>query len=63
MLSSTVESNHENMEDSILSFYHVASASDECSTLYHRDLPFLLELSIKMSEYDLALDIGRITLL
>lgn len=43
----------------MLSFHRVASASEDFSSMYTRDLPFLLEMSIKISEYTLALDIGK----
>ena len=59
MLCSFVESNDDKSEESVHSFYHVASTSDNFSSLYHRDLPFLLDISTRMSEYNLALDIGK----
>ena len=59
MLCSSVESNDEHSDASCANFYHIASASDKYSSLYHRDLPFLLDISIKMAEYNLALDIGE----
>ena len=59
MLCSSVESNDEHSDASSANFYHIASASDEHSSLFHRDLPFLLDISIKMAEYNLALDIGE----
>lgn len=40
-------------------FLHIASRDDESSILYHRDLPFLMDTSTKMSEYSLALDIAN----
>ena len=59
MLCSSVESNDEHSDASCANFYHIASASDKYSSLYHRDLPFLLDISIKIAEYNLALDIGE----
>jgi hypothetical protein len=61
MLSSSVESHDEKSEDSIASFHQIASASNEFSSLYHRDLPFLLDISIRMLQYELALEIGKFT--
>ena len=61
-MASQVEANAEDTEDRILSFHQVASTSDESSSLYHRDLSFLLDMSIKISEYDLALEIGTFAL-
>lgn len=61
MLCSSVESHDKKSEDSIACFLQIASASDEYSSLYHRDLPFLLGISIKMSQYNLALEIGKST--
>ena len=40
-------------------FLHIASRDDESSTLYHRDLPFLMDTSTKMSEFGLVLDIAN----
>jgi hypothetical protein len=59
MLAASVGNGDEKSDDSILSFRRVASASDAYSSLYHRDLPFLLDASIQISEYNLALDIGK----
>ncbi|KAL7511838.1 hypothetical protein ACHAXN_008783 [Cyclotella atomus] len=59
MLCSSVESHDKKSEDSIACFLQIASASDEYSSLYHRDLPFLLDISIKMSQYNLALEIAK----
>ena len=40
-------------------FLHIASREEDSSVLYHRDLPFLLDTSVKMSEFSLALDIAN----
>lgn len=45
------------------SFLHISSRNDENSILYHRDLPFLMDISTKMSEFGLALDIGECSVL
>lgn len=57
MLCSSVTGNDEKSEESMKKFYQIAS--DDSRSLYNRDLPFLLDTSIKMSEYDLAIDIGK----
>lgn len=40
-------------------FLHIASREDESNILYHRDLPFLMDISTKMSEFGLALEISN----
>ena len=45
----------------MLSFHRVASAPEGFSSLYNRDLSFLLDISINIAEYKLALDIGKIS--
>lgn len=56
---SSIERNDGTSEDSVEKFYQIASASQEFSSFYWRDLPFLLDMSIKISQYELALDIGK----
>ena len=41
------------------SFFHIASRDDPDSHLYHRDLPFLMDISVKMSEFGLTLSLGE----
>ena len=40
-------------------FLCVASLNSSDHLAYHRDLPMLLELSMKSNEHDLALDLGE----
>ena len=40
-------------------FFHIASRDDRNSLLYHRDLPFLMDISVKVSEFGLALSLGE----
>ena len=64
MLSSQDET--ENEDDESLnreSFLHIASRDADSSILYYRDLPFLMDVSMKMSEFGLALEIGESSVL
>lgn len=42
-------------------FFHVASRDDPSSGHYYRDLPFLMDCSVKMSEFGLTLSLGEST--
>lgn len=59
MLSSQENTNNANEDVKKECFLHIASRDDECSILYHRDLPFLMDTSTEMSEFSLALDIAN----
>ncbi len=59
MLSSQEDTENEDEELNRECFLHIASRDDESSILYHRDLPFLMDTSTKMSEFGLALDIAN----
>ena len=41
------------------SFFHVASRDDLSSEHYYRDLPFLMDSSVKISEFGLTLSLGE----
>ena len=41
------------------SFLHVASRDDPSSEHYYRNLPYLMECSVKMSEFGLTLSLGE----
>lgn len=49
------EHTNKNRED----FIHIASRDSDSSILYYRDLPFLMDASTNMSEFGLALEIGK----
>ena len=60
MLSSIGEDEEsESIEEKRRRFYHIASPSDRRSVFYHRDLPFLMDTSIKISQFGLALELGE----
>lgn len=40
-------------------FFHIASRDDPSSEHYYRDLPFLMDCSVKMSEFGLTLSLGE----
>ena len=40
-------------------FFHIASRDDPSSRLYFRDLPFLLDIGMRMQEFGLALNLGE----
>ena len=41
------------------SFFRIASRDDTGSLLYHRDLTFLMDISVQMSEFGLKLSLGK----
>jgi hypothetical protein len=41
------------------SFLHIATRNDQISYHYCRDLPFLMDCSMKSSEFGLALNLGK----
>jgi hypothetical protein len=41
------------------SFFHIASRDHPSSEQYHRDLAILMDCSVKMSEFGLALSLGE----
>lgn len=55
------EHNNKNGNDCLNreAFIHIASRDSDSSILYYRDLPFLMDASTKMSEFGLALEIGK----
>lgn len=46
------------LETNRQSFFHIASRDNTRSPTYHRDLPFLMDASVRLSEFRLALDLG-----
>ncbi|KAL9179568.1 hypothetical protein ACHAXT_008858 [Thalassiosira profunda] len=52
------ETDTETEEANREAFYHVASRDGQRSLLYRRDLPFLMDVSVKMSEFGLTLDLA-----
>ena len=61
MLCSPDEGNPELADKYRQSFFHIASRDDQYSHLYHRDLPFLMNISVQMSEFALTLSLGKET--
>lgn len=59
MLSSPDKLDPNHVNSSVEAFFHVASKSDESSIFYQRDIPFLMDISMRMSQFGLALDLGR----
>lgn len=59
MLLSEHTNNNENECLNREDFIHIASRDSDSSILYYRDLPFLMDTSTKMSEFGLALEIGK----
>lgn len=43
-------------------FYRVASRTSSAHLSYHRDLPLLLEMSMSIKEYSLALELSKFLL-
>mmetsp|Transcript_4757 Transcript_4757/g.9803 ORF Transcript_4757/g.9803 Transcript_4757/m.9803 type:complete len:896 (-) Transcript_4757:78-2765(-) len=59
MLSSPEKLDLNNVNSSVEAFFHVASKSDESSNFYHRDISFLMDISMRMSQFGLALDLAN----
>jgi len=59
MLSSPNEADPAIAEMYRQSFFHIASRDDTSSHLYYRDLPFLMDVSVKMAEFGLTLSLGK----
>jgi len=59
MLSSQEYTNKADEDWKKKCFLYIASRDNESSILYHRDLPFLMDISTKMSEFGIALDIAN----
>lgn len=59
ILSSPDETDPHVISNNVSNFFHIASKSDESCIHYHRDLIFLMEVSMNMSEFGLALDLGK----
>ncbi len=58
MLSSPGKLDLNHVNYSVEAFSHIASKSDASSIYYHRDISFLMDISMRMSQFGLALDLG-----
>ncbi|KAL7550964.1 hypothetical protein ACHAWF_014168 [Thalassiosira exigua] len=59
ILRSSIEASSAVAEKCRQDFFHIASRDDPSSLLYHRDLPFLMHVSVAISEFGLALSLAN----
>ncbi|KAL7464072.1 hypothetical protein ACHAXS_004408 [Conticribra weissflogii] len=59
MLSSPGKLDLNHVNYSVEAFSHIASKSDASSIYYHRDISFLMDISMRMSQFGLALDLAN----